>query len=293
MIDILENKTLEIKCLDKGFCRLVDCMPRLVNEGETCDHAITQMARVSYGGGTKTQSDDRTLIRYLIRKYHSSPLESVEFKFHMKLPIMCCRQIIRHRTASVNEISGRYSILKDEFYIPENFRKQSKTNKQGSEETLSLEESAQYQQDLMNHCKESREIYEVFLDEGITREQARMVLPPNVFSEWYWKCDLNNILKFLSLRCDSHAQWETRQYADAMLSLIKPLIPWTIEAWEEYNSFRNAVLFTEKECKKLASILKELKVKDHRFDLTLGSGNKREDDEWIDKLYKLAGIARG
>lgn len=289
MIDILENKQLEKQVLDKGLVKIIDVMPRLVQEGETCDNAIAQAARVSYGGGTKSVSDDKTLIRYLMRHGHSSPLEMIEFKFLMKLPVFCARQIIRTRTASVNEESARYSVVKDEYYIPKSIRTQSTTNNQGSEKELTIEESDTYNKTIEEHCKNSYQIYENLLKNDITREQARMVLPQNMYTSWYWKIDLNNLLKTLSLRCDKHAQWETRQYADAMLELITPLVPISIEAFNEYYPLRNATLFTEKECNKLSYFLGHIEFNDEvtKFDLDLNSGNKREDKEWIDKLKKV------
>lgn len=264
-------------------------MPRLVPEGQTCDNAIAQAARVSYGEGTKSVSDDRTLIRHLMRHQHSSPLEMVEFKFLMKLPVFCARQIIRTRTANVNEESARYSVVKDEYYIPKNIRTQSTTNNQGSEKELTQEESESYNKAIEEHCKNSYQTYENLLKNDITREQARMVLPQNMYTSWYWKLDLNNLLKFLSLRCDSHAQWETRQYANAILELITPLVPFSIEAWNEYNPMRNATLLTEKECNKLSYFLGHIEFDDKAttFDLDLNSGNKREDKEWIEKLKKV------
>lgn len=288
MIDILENKTLEKKCLDKGFIRICDCLPRLLEQDLTCDSAITQAARVSYGNGTKSVNDDRSLIRYLMRNKHTSVFEMVQFKFHVKLPIFTFAQWVRHRSGSFNCLSARYSVMKDEFYIPENIRKQSKDNKQGSEETLSIEDSVTYKNDIENQCKEAYDLYEIMVDEEVTREQARIVLPQNLYTEFYWSVNLKNLLDFLSLRCDSHAQWEIQQYANAILELITPLVPWTIEAWEEYNPLRGAINLTSREIKKLAQVLYKAEIADKDLDIDLNSGNKREDKEWLDKLKKIS-----
>jgi thymidylate synthase (FAD) len=265
-------------------------MPRLVPEGQTCDFAIAEMARTSYADGTKQVSDDRNLIRHLMRHKHTSPFEGVEFKFFIKLPLFVQGQLIRHRTANVNQESARYSMMADEFYEPKQVRTQSQDNKQGSEITLSEQDSEKYYNDIKEHAQKSYQIYEKMLADGLTREQARMVLPQNLYTKLIWKCDLHNILHFLALRCDSHAQWEIRQYANAMLELITPLVPWTIEAWNEYNPMRNATIFTEKECNKLSYLLGYIEFDESTpttFDLGLDSGNKREDKEWIEKLKKV------
>ncbi len=285
MIDILEGKELEIKCLDKGFVRLIDVMPRLSDDG-AADFAIVQAARVSYGNGTKTINEDRGLIRYLMRHQHTTPFEMVEFKFHCKMPIMVARQWIRHRTANVNEYSGRYSIIKDEYYIPteDNVRKQSTKNKQGGEETFS--EGEWFIQDLEGSARDAYDLYTKYLAEGVSREQARMVLPLNFYTEWYWKIDLHNLFHFLALRCDSHAQYEIRVFADAMLKLIEPVVPISLSAWNDYHTMRGAVKFTKLEVEQLKYILSHHQNLD-QLNLDLNSNNKREDEEWKSKLDSL------
>lgn len=285
MYDIMENiieKT--IKCLDLGFVTLVDVMPRLVPEDrKTADFAIVQAARVSYGDGTKTINEDRGLIRYLMRHSHSTPLEMVEFKFHMKLPIFCARQIIRHRMVSVNEYSGRYSVMKDEFYFPDvnNLRLQSKTNKQGGDDAIEVDTAKDFLAYLDEACIKSYQTYTDYLDKGIAREQARMILPLNLYTEWYWKIDLHNLFHFLGLRCDSHAQWETRVFAEAMLSLIQPIVPIAVEAWNDYHDHRGAMKLTKLEIDAIKRTFAGQKVK------PLDCDNKREQAEWIAKAARI------
>jgi len=287
MHDVMTNVPEHmINCLDKGFVKLVDVMPRLVpDEQKTADGAIVQMARVSYGEGTKTINEDRGLIRYLLRHAHTTPFEGVEFKFHCKMPIFCARQFIRHRTANVNEVSGRYSVLKDDFFYPDedNVRQQSKTNKQGGEQQVSLGTAQDFLEYLDHTCNESYQRYLKYLDEGVSREQARMILPVNLYTEWYWKCDLHNIFHFLALRCDSHAQYEIRVFAEAMLKLIEPIVPFAVEAWNDYHPNRGAIKLTRLEIDALKKILAS---KDGNF-LPLESDNKREQTEWLNKAHVI------
>ena len=288
MHDVLDNvPEKQINCLDKGFVRLVDCMPRLVDDDKpTADYAIVQAARVSYGSGTKTVNEDRGLIRYLMRHSHSTPTEMVEFKFHCKMPILVARQWIRHRTANINEYSGRYSIMKDEFYIPipEDLTTQSKTNKQGGSVPL----DNLLAQDFLNVINEISDKaygeYEKYLAAGVSREQARMILPVNNYTEWYWKCDLHNILHFLALRCDSHAQYEIRVFADAMLKLIEPIVPFAVEAWNDYHPMRGAIKFTKLE---LDALKRYIGWAEDTHAPQIDSDNKRERAEWKEKLAQL------
>lgn len=222
--------------LDHGFIRVIDYM------GD--DTAITQAARVSYGEGTKSVNDDRGLIRYLMRQWHSTPFEMCEIKLHVKLPIFVARQWIRHRTANVNEYSARYSILDREFYIPaaEQLAVQSSVNKQGRAEVLNPEQAREIQEWLI---RESGKAYDGYIDVskpvedgghyGLARELARMNLPTNIYTQWYWKVDLHNLLHFLRLRADAHAQWEIRQYANVICELVKAWVPHTYEAFEDYR----------------------------------------------------------
>lgn len=292
MIDILTRvPNLTINCLDKGFVRLVDCMPRLVDEAESADHSVTQAARNSYGPGTKTVSEDIGLIRYLMRHRHTTPYEMDEFKFHCKMPIMVARQWIRHRTANVNEMSGRYSQLPNDFYVPdiENVRKQSTKNKQVTDEVADHNAAHQFLVDLEGQCETAYKSYEDALESGIGREQARMVLPINLYTEWYWKIDLHNLLHFLALRCDSHAQWEIKVFADAMLELITPLVPWSVTAWNDYHPMRQAVLLTRLEVEALKKLIANIPI---GLNLSIETDNKREQEEWMAKAKKL-GIVNG
>ena len=227
--------------LDHGFVRVIDYM------GD--DSAIVQSARVSYGKGTKKISNDKGLIKYLMRHRHSTPFEMCEIKFHIKLPIFIARQWIRHRTANVNEYSARYSILDKEFYIPsiENVASQSVVNNQGRGEVLSTEEASEVISILKKDAEQTYANYESLLNEnsegealdkskpGVARELARMNLTLNTYTQWYWKIDLNNLLHFLALRADAHAQYEIRVYADIMLDIVKKWVPITYEAFEDYR----------------------------------------------------------
>ena len=230
-----------LQALDHGFVRVIDYM------GD--DTAIVQSARVSYGKGTKKITNDKGLIKYLMRHWHSTPFEMCEIKLHVKLPIFIARQWIRHRTANVNEYSARYSILDKEFYIPsvENLASQSQVNKQGRAENLSSEEAEKVINILKNDAEQTYNNYEVMLNEnsdgetldegsmGIARELARMNLTLNTYTQWYWKIDLNNLLHFLKLRADAHAQYEIRVYADIILDIVKKWVPITYEAFEDYR----------------------------------------------------------
>ena len=211
------------------------------------DDAVVQAARVSYGTGTKKVREDRGLIRYLMRHEHTTPFEMCEVKFHIRLPIFVMRQLIRHRTASVNEYSGRYSVMTDEFYVPKTIELQSTTNKQGREGLYSEAETSGFR-DIMNdmHTK-AYETYEQFIEEDMARETARAILPVSNYTETYWKCNLKNFMHMAWLRMDSHAQWEIRMFADAMYGLVQPLFPAVCEAFEDYKL--NAVRLSSMEVK--------------------------------------------
>jgi thymidylate synthase (FAD) len=229
-----------IPCLNKGFIRLIDSMGS--------DEAIVQAARVSYGKGTTRVSRDRGLIRYLMRHKHTTPFEMVEFKFHCKIPIFVARQWVRHRTANINEYSLRYSEARDDFYIPdeEHVLFQSELNRQGrSVKEVPTVLKKQVRDHFINMSNQSYDVYQEMNEAGIARELARAVLPVNLYTEWYWKNDLNNILHFLMLRKDQHAQYEIRVYAEAMANIIKEIVPIAYEAFEDYVV--NSWSFTELE----------------------------------------------
>ena len=257
---------IPLRVLDEGFIRLVDYM------GD--DMAVVQAARVSYGAGTKRVSEDRGLIRYLMRHRHTTPFEMCELKLHVRVPMDCWRQWIRHRTANVNEYSARYSVVKDRFYHPgvENVRKQSTANRQGGTEPMDSLTAKEFC-DYLDEVEKSYEKYEKFIERGVAREIARIALPASVYTEWYWKIDLHNMFHFLSLRMDDHAQQEIRDYANAMFALIQPIVPIAAEAFVDYN---------------FQSIhLTRLEIEAIKSGQRLASENKRENAEWDEKKKKL------
>ena len=266
--------------LDHGFVRLVDVM------GD--DNAIVQMARVSYGEGTKKKSSDKGLIRYLMRHRHTSPFEGCEIKLHCKMPIFVARQWIRHRTASVNEVSARYSTLPDEMYLPEleRIQIQSPTNKQGSGETLDAQTADAMQMLMQEGMKYSRLAYDHTLNHNVARELARINLPVATYTEWYWKIDLHNLLHFIHLRADSHAQYEIQVYAQAIGEIVKNWVPITWEAYEDYRL--NSLTFSGPEKEALISMLKFVEKEKFMEGATKASHLKgREVIEFKAKLDRL------
>ncbi len=243
--DLLEK---EIKVLDNGFVRLVDYMGG--------DQRIVQAARVSYGEGTKSFRQDRGLIHYLVRNEHTSPLEQVVLTFHCKMPIFVARQWVRHRTARLNEISGRYSVMKDEFYVPsaEQMRYQSDDNKQArSDEQLERSQAERIIDEMREDQRHVYKHYEQMVESGLAREIARANLPLSLYTEWYWQIDLHNLFRFLRLRMDSHAQYEIRVYAEAMAIAAKAVAPFAYEAFEEH--MLHSVRFSRAECQALQELL--------------------------------------
>ena len=219
--------------LDHGFVRVIDYM------GD--DNAIVQAARVSYGQGTKKSRDDAGLIRYLMRHWHSTPFEMCEIKLHIKLPVFVARQWIRHRTANVNEYSARYSILDREFYIPkeDQLASQSQNNHQGRGDLLKGQEAEKVLEILKSDSMRAYDNYKSMLSqenqEGLARELARMNLPMNIYTQWYWKTNLHNLFHFLRLRADSHAQYEIRVYADEILKIVADWVPAAFAAFTDYR----------------------------------------------------------
>jgi thymidylate synthase (FAD) len=301
-----------IPVLDHGFIRVVDYM------GD--DGAVVQAARVSYGAGTKKVSDDRGLIRYLMRHRHSTPFEMCELKLHVKLPIFVARQWVRHRTANINEYSARYSILDKEFYVPDaaflkgrsdeakvrkreqkgqpdmfgillqaapkNLAPQSSKNKQGREGVLSSDEAEEALRTIRSESGRAYTTYMKLLNEGdsadaarqgLARELARMVLPTNYYTQWYWKIDLHNLLHFLSLRADPHAQYEIRVYAEKIAEIVARWVPHTWHAFENYRlggaNLSAAALM----------VVKRLVAREH-VDQEESGLNKRE---WADLMEML------
>ena len=255
----------EFRVLDHGFVRLVDYLGG--------DSRIVAAARVSYGPGTKSVRDDRALIHYLMRNLHTSPFEQVILTFHAKMPIFVARQWVRHRTARLNEVSGRYSTLADEFYLPtvDQIRKQSRQNKQGRASDQLPHEVQTRALELFRHDQESAYAsYEALLKEDIARELARINLPLSTYTQWYWQSDLHNLFNFLRLRLDQHAQYEIRQYAEMMGWMAKMVAPLAFEAFEEHvlsttclpkslvTRLRHILMPLASNSSKAADILKEL-----------------------------------
>ena len=276
-----------IKCLDKGFVRLVDSMGG--------DDAIVQAARVSYGQGTSRVSQDRGLIRYLMRHRHTTPFEMVEFKFHCKMPIFVARQWVRHRTANINEYSLRYSEARDEFYTPdpEHIQFQSALNKQGRKGEV----PAEMKQKVLDYFNEISErsfaMYTELNEAGIARELARAILPVNLYTEWYWKNDLHNLLHFIGLRSDSHAQYEIRVFSDAMAESVKAVAPFAWEAYQDYVV--KGMRFSRIEQSLLEKNIPERVIDDigeditYQLTATLHSNKPREDADLFPLYQKQGG----
>lgn len=237
----------EIKVLDHGFIRLIDYMGN--------DAAVVQAARVSYGTGTKTLREDVGLINYLISHRHSSPLEMCEIKLHVKLPIFVARQWIRHRTGSFNEYSGRYSVMDKDFYTPssENLGLQSTSNNQGREGRLDESVARTSIESIADHSKAAYLLYEDLLHNDVAREIARMVLPVNFYSQWYWKVNLKNLLDFLVLRTDPHAQYEIRVYAEEIEKILRQWLPVVYSAYK--NHMKGGVNFSAEAIKVIRSMI--------------------------------------
>jgi len=260
----------EFKVLDKGFVRLVDYLGG--------DDRIVQAARVSYGGGTKTVREDMALINYLISHEHTSPFEQVVLTFHCKMPIFVARQWIRHRTARLNEISGRYSVMVDEFYIPEKEQVlfQSKSNRQGRDTDEVPDQLKKKVLDILTNGQNASYVdYQKLIDEGITRELSRINLPLSLYTQWYWQIDLSNLFHFLKLRMDYHAQWEIRQYANVIAEITKTVAPLAYDAFETH--VLNSVTFSGKE---LIALKQQLDGKEH----TLSGIHKAEYEAKIRKI---------
>ncbi len=239
----------EIKVLDHGFIRLVDYMGG--------DSRIVQSARVSYGKGTKSVREDEALIDYLMRHQHTSPFEQVVLTFHCKMPIFIARQWIRHRAARVNEISGRYSVMEDEFYLPEEtaIQYQNKDNRQGRDPQ---EVPVHLRQKVLDILTKGQQVayddYQKMLADDIARELARINLPLSLYTQWYWQIDLHNLFHFLELRMDEHAQWEIRQYANVIADITRAVAPLAFRAFETHVV--NAVRFSGSEIQALANNLR-------------------------------------
>jgi thymidylate synthase (FAD) len=258
----------EFKVLDKGFVRLVDYMGG--------DQRIVQAARVSYGAGTKTVREDRGLIHYLMRHRHTSPFEQVILTFHCKMPIFVARQWVRHRTARLNEISGRYSVMRDEFYLPEpdQVRTQSEVNKQGrGEKAIEEAEAHRLIEEMEAEQRRVYENYKKMIGAGVARELARINLPLSLYTEWYWQMDLHNLFHFLRLRLHAHAQYEIRQYGEAIAKCARAVAPMAYEAFEEH--ILGGAEFSQSE---LAALREMIAGREPQFE------NERRRAEFYSKL---------
>ena len=275
------EKSLGMKTVHQlGFVKLLDVMGS--------DEEVENSARISYGKGTRKVSQTRNLIRYLIRHKHTSPLEMCEVKFHIKLPIFIMRQLVRHRMANLNEYSGRYSIMSDEFYLPEAdyLQKQSTTNNQGREEVIPNKGLLQFE---FNRIYDGAQIaYENLLNYELTKELARAVLPVANYTECIWKIDLHNFFNFVKLRADKHAQREIQDYANAMYELVKPKFPLCCEAFEDYS--RDAITFSKQEMDVIRELLEYTDTKAALAGMSIKAGTlerqlgKRERIEFLEKL---------
>ncbi len=272
--------------LRHGYVVLVDYMGN--------DAAIVQAARVSYGRGTRSVRDDRGLIRYLLRHRHTTPFEMVEFKFLVRLPIYVARQWIRHRTASVNEYSARYSIVPDEYDLPDPdaVRQQSVTNRQGRGEPLPPEVVERFRTDLDRVARTAYAAYEKAIADGVARETARILLPVAYYTEWYWKTNLHNLFHFLALRLDAHAQEEIRAYAAEIAAVARAVAPVAMEAFEEFQV--GGLEFSRSELKALRGLLDGQTPADAcrqaGLELTRADGTPRKSGEGVEFLAKLERI---
>jgi len=278
------EKSLGMKSIHQlGFVKLLDVM------GD--DEEVENSARISYGEGTRKVNQTRNLIRYLMRHKHTSPFEMCEVKFHLKLPIFIMRQLVRHRTANLNEYSGRYSVMSNEFYLPEGdyLAKQSTTNSQGRGEVLEQQGLLQFE---FNRIYDGASMaYQVLLEHDLSREVARALLPVANYTECIWKIDLHNFFHFVKLRSDSHAQREIRDYADAMYELVKPNFPLCCEAFEDY--IQGATTFSKQEMGVIKELLEYADTKAALAGMSVkGAGvlesklGKRESKEFLEKIRK-------
>lgn len=280
----MSHNTL-VKIGTQGFVRLVDTMP--MAESNTMDSAIVQAARISYGSDVKDADKDKSLIRYLMRNRHTSPFEMVELKFHLKMPLFIARQWMRHRMASINEYSGRYSEIKDEFcnFKPYDMRMQSEINKQSSDPIKEVGMPA------MAFCEKAEALadkaYSVYSDAveaGLAREQARTILPLSTYTQFYWKIDLHNFFHFVKLRADRHAQLEIQEFAQACYDLVKPLCPIACEAFEDY--VQEALYLSRQEVTMLKKIISRAGDSSAQNDILAGLG-KTERIQFKEKLNRL------
>lgn len=273
-LSIYDEHTIYKKIGNHGYVRLVDVMPRLVEEGESCDYAVIDAARTSYQAGTKRTRTDAGLINYLLRNKHTSPFEQVIFKFEVRAPLFVMRQWHRHRTASLNEESARYSELADDFWLPDTLREQATTNKQSSSGVHP--DSASFLGEMDQATKDAFVLYQKMLEAGVAREQARACLPVSIYSKMVWSMDLKNLLDFIRLRADHHAQQEIQDYAVAILSFVEDLCPLTYAAFNKYSLHQHS--FSQPELEIIKSLVGTTNlIKPEGFSQT----------EWADFIKKV------
>jgi thymidylate synthase (FAD) len=281
-----------------GFVALVDIMPRLCPAGKFADHAIVQAARVSYGDGTKHVNEDTGLIRYLYRHTHTTPFEMVEVKLHAQMPLFIARQWIRHRTANVNEASARYSVMKDLRWLPrpDEIRAVSNKNKQVSEGLVDTDTAEDFCDYVEKFGDQSYDQYQKFVKANVGREIARVALPVNMYTEWYFKIDLHNLFHFLGLRMHEHAQKEMRDYANAIFALISPMVPAAAKAFMDYHPNMGGMKLTALEIDAInrggiQEVGEEMNALGQRQEVWMPgeflSDNKREKEEFQVKLKRL------
>lgn len=275
-MDVLEGKSLRIEVPNAGYVILLDCLPRLVQEGKIPDQAIADAARISYGKGTRAVSNDVDLIRFLMRHRHSSPFEMVVIKFCIKAPIFVARQLVRHRMTSWNEKSLRYSEAEDEFYVPapEDVKVQSKTNKQCSGEVVSEDVSLDFLNNVEHVDSVAMKMYEHSLQQGVSRELSRISLPVNIYTEWVWEMNLKSFFHIMGLRLKGDAQDLTRKYAEAMFKLVEQIYGEACRAFRDYEL--ETVSLSKMEVEAIRN-----------KDMELKSKNSREKTEYLQKLQQL------
>ena len=273
------------RVLDKGFIRLIDCMPNPCEPNSiSADDAICQMARVSYGEGTEKKRNNSGLINYLMENRHTSPFEGVVFKFHVKMPIFVARQWFRHRTASANEMSARYSVLSDDFYIPEEERCQGQDNnmKQGS--CGALEDACKITSTIRVESSHSYSAYEELLEMGLSRELSRSVLPVNIYTEMYWMMNLHNLLHFVKLRASLHAQYEIRVYAEKIKETIREIAPLTLGAWESH--IENSISLSEDDLQVVKNI-SNINIEQAKREISKLGWSERKVNSFMSKIDGL------
>lgn len=260
----------KFEVLKGGSVRLLDTMP-----AAQADEAIVDAARVSYGVGTRVTSDTRSLIRYLVRHRHTSPLEMVEFKFHVRAPLFVARQWMRHRTGSFNEVSARYSVVSDDAWVPQadDLAVQSENNKQGRGDALA-EDAGDIAWLMEDTVEKTEAVYHLLIARGIARELARTILPVSMWTEFVWKVDLHNLLHFLRLRCDSHAQYEIRVYAEAIAQMVAKVAPHAYEAWVDYS--RDARTLSKQEWAAVTRVLDYTQIDTICADMIASGASARE-----------------